>query len=300
MPTLPPRPDLLTIEESLVSALIADQFPQWAGLPVERIPSPGTDNAIFRLGDDLAVRMPRVGWAAVQPEKEQRWLPWLAPQLPLAVPVPVGGGVPGRGYPWRWSVCPWLEGSPATLDRVDDPAAMAADLAGFVRALHRIDAAGGPPAGDHNFHRGVPLADRDGMTREAIDALRAEIDPRLVTRLWDEALKAREWDRPPVWVHGDLASGNLLAASGRLTAVIDFGGLGVGDPACDLIVAWNLLTGEARETYRVATGVDEETWIRGRGWALSVALVTVPYYRGSNPTLVAAAEHTLGQILTES
>jgi aminoglycoside phosphotransferase (APT) family kinase protein len=291
---------LLAIEERLVSALITDQFPQWVGMPVEPVPSPGTDNAIFRLGEDLAVRMPRVEWAAVQPQKEQRWLPQLAPQLPLSIPVPVGNGIPGHGYPWHWSVCPWLAGAPATLERVDDPVAMAADLAGFVHALHRIDTAGGPLAGDHNFHRGVPLAERDAITREAIDSLRDEIDADTVTRLWDEALKAPEWDRPPVWVHGDLASGNMLAADGRLAAVIDFGGLGIGDPACDMIVAWNLFSGRARDTYREATGVDDQTWIRGRGWALSIALVTVPYYRGSNPTIVAAAEHTLRQILADS
>lgn len=299
MPSLPPLSETVALDEEQVAALITDQFPQWAGMPVRRVPSPGTDNAIFRLGEDLAVRMPRVEWASVQPEKEPRWLPLLSPQLPLAVPVPVGSGVPGGGYPWHWSVCPWLPGAPATPERIDDMMAMAADLAGFVHALHRVDPDGGPPSGDHNFNRGVPLADRDGMTREAIDGLREEIDAGTVTRLWEESLAAPLWDRPPVWVHGDLASGNMLADAGRLTAVIDFGGLGVGDPACDMIVAWNLFSGPARSTYRAVTEADEATWIRGRGWALSVALVTIPYYRGTNPTIVAAAEHTLKQILAD-
>ncbi|RIH90582.1 Phosphotransferase enzyme family protein [Calidithermus terrae] len=291
--------DELDTDASLVRRLLEAQFPQWAGLPVEPVRSAGTDNAIYRLGDGMAVRLPRIPAAAAQVDKEQLWLPRLAPLLPLPVPVPLAKGAPGEGYPWHWSVCRWLEGENATLERLAEAAQAAADLAHFVAALQRIDATGGPPPGPHNSGRGVPLAVRDGPTRAAIASLQGMLDAGAVTAAWEAALQAPPHDGPPVWIHGDLQPGNLLAVGGRLSAVIDFGCLGVGDPACDLQAAWNLFTAEAREAFRSALGVDGATWARGRGWALSVALIALPYYQHTNPFLAGVARHTIREVLAD-
>ncbi|MDQ1710877.1 MAG: hypothetical protein QOE45_327 [Frankiaceae bacterium] len=289
--------DEVDTDPALVRRLLATQFPRWAGLPIEPVPSAGTDNALYRLGDDLAVRLPRYPSAARQVAKEHRWLPYLAPHLPFAVPVPLAKGEPAEGFPWHWSVCPWLDGENATLDRVDDPRRLAADLAAFVSALRRVDPAGGPAPGPHNFGRGVPLAVRDDVTRSAIADLGRLVDTEAVTAAWDAGMRAPAWDGPPVWIHGDLSAGNLLAVDGRLGAVIDFGGLGVGDPACDLIVAWSLLPADARDVFREALQVDDAMWARGRGWALSVALIAMPYYLETNPEMVRTARHTITEVL---
>lgn len=291
--------DEVETDGSLVTRLLAAQFPPWSRLPVEPVPSAGTDNALYRLGSRLAVRLPRIQRAAGQVEKEHLWLPRLAPQLPLAVPVPLAKGRPGEGYPWSWSVCPWLDGENATLERMADLRQAATDLAQFIAALQQIDPTGGPLAGAHNFFRGVPLALRDAPTRAAIAALRGTLDGDAATAAWEVALQAPPWHRAPVWVHGDLQAGNLLAVGGRLSAVIDFGGLGIGDPACDLIVAWNLLSADARQVFRAALGTDDDTWARGRGWALSFGLIALPYYQSSNPVLAAIARRAIAEVLAE-
>ncbi|MGH2594427.1 MAG: aminoglycoside phosphotransferase family protein [Actinomycetota bacterium] len=265
--------DEAEIDGSLVGRLLAAQFPQWADLPIEPVRSDGTDNAIYRLGHDMAVRLPRIRSATGQVEKEQRWLPRFAPLLPLAIPVPLGMGIPAEGYPWRWSVYPWLEGENATIDRLVDPCQAATALGRFVATLRGIDPTGGPPPGTDNSFRGVPLAVRDADTRAAIASLDGILDTHAVMTAWEEALHVPAWDGPPVWVHGDLSPGNLLALRGRLSAVIDFGCLGVSDPACDVMVAWNLFSAETREPFRAALPVDDATWARGRGWALSCALI---------------------------
>lgn len=283
---------------SLVRRLLAAQFPQWADLPIEPVLSAGTDNAIYRLGDDMAVRLPRIHWATGQVDKEHRWLPRLAPLLPLAIPVPLAMGIPGERYPWHWSVYQWLEGKNATIGRIADPRQAATELAQFIAALQRIDPTGGPLAGDHNL-RGVPLSVRDTYTREAIAALHGMLDTDAVTTAWEAALQAPEWDRPPVWFHGDLLPGNLLVERGRLSAVIDFGGLGVGDPACDLIVAWGLFSGESRNVFRAALAVDDATWARGRGHALSQALIFIPYYLDTNPVGVGGARRAIDEVLAD-
>jgi aminoglycoside phosphotransferase (APT) family kinase protein len=296
------HPDEIHTDVALVRRLIATQFPQWSDQPVEPVAARGTDNAMYRLGDDLAVRLPRIGWASADVELEHQWLPRLAPHLPLAVPVPVAQGRPADGYPWPWSVQRWLPGDPASLDRIDDPARFADDLAAFVRALHAIDATGGPPA-----TRGRPLLRRDAQTRQAIQTLseRSDWSDRLdagaAIRIWEAALAAPDWAGPPVWIHADLTPGNLLVEDGRLSAVIDFGALGVGEPAADCIVAWNLLPPGPREVYRRALGVDEATWIRGRGWALSIALYALPYYLdlATNPGIVENSWHVIEQLVEE-
>lgn len=291
--------DEVEIDAGLVGRLVASQFPRWAHLPIRPVRSAGTDHAIYRLGDDLAVRLPRVPSAAPQVDKERRWLPRLAPRLPLPIPVPLARGAPGEGYPWGWSVCRWLEGENATLERLHDLDRAARDLARFITALQRIASSGGPLPGTHNFFRGVPLARRDAGTRDAIAALRGTLDAGAATAAWEAALRVPAWDRPPVWVHGDLQSGNLIAARGRLSAVIDFGGLCVGDPACDLMVAWNLFPAETRKVFRAALSVGDATWARGRGWALSVALVGLPYYQHTSPAIAEASRCTIAEVLAE-
>jgi len=256
--------DEVNTDASLVRRLLATQFPQWAELPIEPVPSSGTVNAIYRLGDDMVVRLPRVHrWAAAL-EKEYHWLPKLARHLPLRVPEPLAKGSPGEGYPWYWCVYRWLEGETWATDRIGDLREAAADLAQFITALQRIDTTDGPrprPGGG-----GAPLAERDPGVRAAIAASRGMIDTDAVTAAWDAALEAPGWYGPPVWVHGDLSRpGNLLVVGGRLSAVIDFGGLSVGDPACELIAAWSLFSGGSRETFRAALPVDYATWARGRG-----------------------------------
>jgi aminoglycoside phosphotransferase (APT) family kinase protein len=286
--------DEVDTDAALVRRLLGAQFPQWADLPIEPVASAGTDNAIYRLGDHLAARLPRIQSATGQVETEQRWLPRLAPLLPVAIPVLLGRGEPAEGYPWPWSVCGWLNGENPAVDRLTDPGSLATELAQLVAALHRIDPTGGPPAG-----RGVPLAERDVPTRTAIDELRGIVDTAAATAAWDRALQAPAWPGSPVWVHGDLSPGNLLTVDGRLSAVIDFGCLGVGDPACDLIVAWNLLSLATRNVFRTALRVDDATWERGRGWALSIALIQLPYYRSTNPVLAAGARYTIGEVLAD-
>lgn len=290
--------DEVRTDVPLVRRLLAAQFPQWADLPVAPVRSAGTDNAIYRLGDGMAVRLPRIHWAVDLVHKEMQWLPRLAPHLPLAIPAPIAMGMPGEGYPWHWSITPWLAGENATIERIAEPSQAATDLARFVRALERIDATGGPPAGPANFGRGVLLALRDARTRAAIADLEGALDTEAVTVAWEAAVGAAPWDRPPVWVHGDLQSGNLLVVGGRLSAVIDFGCLGVGDPAVDLIVAWNLFSGDARDAFREVLAVDDATWVRGRGWALSVALIALSYYRNSNPVLAGISRRAIDAVLS--
>jgi aminoglycoside phosphotransferase (APT) family kinase protein len=288
--------DEFATDAALVRRLVAAQFPKWKQLPITRVASAGTDNAIYRLGEDMSVRLPRIHRATAQVEKEHRWLPRLAPHLPLAIPAPLAKGTPGEGYPWHWSVQTWLDGENATLDRISDPAQAARDLAGFIAALHRIDPAGAPLSGVHSS-RGVPLATRDAATRAAIASLRGTLDARAATAAWDAALRTPAWRGPAVWLHGDLHSGNLLAKHGRLSGVIDFGAAAVGDPACDLMVAWTLLTAETREVFRAALPVDDASWARGRGWALSFGLIVLPYYANTNPGLCDIARYAIAEVL---
>ncbi len=291
--------DEVDTDVSLVRRLLAAQFPQWADLPIEPAASAGTEHAIYRLGEEMAARLPRTAGASGRVDKEQRWLPRLAALLPLAIPEPLAKGTPAEGYPWHWSVYRWLPGAAATIDRIADPGEAATDLARFVEALQRIDASDGPPPGPHNFFRGVPLSARDADTRAAIASLDGIFDSDAVTAAWEVALRAPAWDGPPTWIHGDLSSGNLLVERGRLSAVIDFGGLGVGDPACDLMIAWDLFSGESREVFRSALAVDAASWARGRGWALSQALIFIPYYRDTNPAGVDVARRMIGEVLAD-
>ncbi len=258
-----PNPNPITIDVALVRRLVAAQFPEWAELPVRPVALSGWDNRTFHLGDDMTVRLPSAAGYVPAVEKEQRWLPTLAPHLPLPIPAAIARGVPGEGYPWPWSVNRWLDGDNATLDRIDDLTRFAEDLAAFLVALQRIDATGGPMAGAHSFYRGASLTVYDAETRRAIATLTDRIDGAAATAVWEAALAAA-WHGPPVWFHGDMASGNLLVRDGRLAAVIDFGTSGVGDLACDVVIAWTLLSGASRTAFRAALAVDDAMWARGQ------------------------------------
>jgi aminoglycoside phosphotransferase (APT) family kinase protein len=291
--------DEIDTDPSLVHRLLASQFPHWSSLPIEPVPSAGTDNAIYRLGDDMAVRLPRIPATTTQVDKEQEWLPKLAPYLPLAIPTPLAKGSPGEGYPWHWSVYTWLEGENALSEPVSDLRQAALDLAGFISALQRIDPTGGPLPGPENFNRGEPLANRDANTRASIELLHGIIDTTAATAAWEADLHAPIWDRPPVWIHGDLSPLNLLVKHDRVSAVIDFGCLGVGDPACEYQVAWNFLSADSRDIFREALSIDDASWARGRGWALSCGLIALPYYRVTNPILAGVGRRAIAEVLAD-
>lgn len=280
----------------LVRRLLAAQAPHLCRLPIRPVAEQGTDHALYRLGEHLVARLPIIDWAVEQTGRDRRWLPVLAPHLPVPVPVPVVTGRPGEGYPYPWSVVPWFAGRAADPDR-DDLAALAADLAGFIRALHRVDPTGGPPK--TGGERGAPLANQDTAVRARIATLAGEIDAAAVGRVWDAAVAAPAWDGPPVWIHGDLSPGNLVVRGGRLAAVIDFSALGTGDPAPDLVPAWNLLHGHSRAVFRRHVGYDDATWARARGWVLAPALAGLRYYLGSRPDLVAAARRRISAVLAD-
>ena len=286
------------INLSLVRQLVAAQFPQWANLPIRPVELDGWDNRTFRLGQDMSVRLPSAKWYTEQVAKEHRWLPILAPLLPLPIPVPLALGSPAGGYPWNWSIYRWLEGEPAASAPVADLSQFATGLAQFLVALQHIDPLGGPPPGQHNFFRGGSLQVYDTETRDSISALKGEIDTGAAAEVWGAALQAK-WGGSPVWVHGDVAAGNLLVKNGRLCAVIDFGCSCVGDPACDLTIAWTLFSGESRDAFRAALGLDEATWARSRGWALWKGLITLVEHKNTNPVKAGEARRVIGEVLAD-
>jgi len=288
----------VNIHVSLVSRSVATQFPQWSDLPIRPVEFGGWDNRTFHLGEQMTVRLPSAAAYSLQVEKEQRWLPRLAPHLPLPIPVPLAMGRPAAGYPWHWSVYRWLDGEIATVERIADLQQFAIDLAEFLVALYQIDANGGPPPGPHNFFRGGPLMVYDGETRQAIAALAGTIDTDAATAVWDAALAAT-WHGSPVWVHGDVAAGNLLVRDGQLSAVIDFGSSGVGDPACDLAIAWTLFAGESRVAFRETLPLDDATWARGRGWTLWKALITVAALPGTNALAASSSRRIIDDVLDD-
>lgn len=264
--------DELDIGEPLVRQLLAEQFPEWAELPLTPIEPTGTVHAIFRIGDELAVRLARRKGPTQPGGKEQEWLPRLAPLLPLAIPIPVAQGQPSHGYPWFWDIHTWVEGKTVPVEDIDAIRA-ARDLATLVGALQQIDPAGAPSG------RGIPLAERDPEIRYWL--ARFDGDPR-VTPEWERALAAPPWEGPPVWHHGDLDVRNWLVRDGRISGVIDWGSMGVGDPACDVMVAWKLHSAAARDAFRDALPTDDATWERARGWALSQAVAALAYYTPEN------------------
>jgi aminoglycoside phosphotransferase (APT) family kinase protein len=286
------------VDADMVRRLVASQFPQWRDLPVTPVEVDGWDNRTYHLGDDMTVRLPTAEGYVPAVAKEHRWLPVLATRLPVPVPVSLAVGEPGEGYPFPWSVRRWLDGETAAPDRIDDLTAFALSVADVIRALHRIDATDGPPAGAHSFYRGTTPAHYDDGTRRALVKLEGRIDTGRAAAVWEDALGAPAWSRPPVWFHGDIAVGNLLVDGGKLAAVIDFGGCGVGDPACDLVIAWTMFAGDSREAFRDAVGLDADTWARARGWALWKALIVLA---GETDEERAAVNHrVIGEILDDA
>ena len=282
--------DELTIDEALVRRLLVDQFPEWAELGLRRIEPAGTVNAIFRLGDELAVRLARRRGPTEQGGVEREWLPRLSRLLPLEIPVVVAQGRPSDAYPWFWDVVTWVEGESAPVEDIDAIQA-ARDLAAFIGTLQAVDPTGAPPG------RGIPLAERDAEIRHWL--ARFDGDPA-VTLEWERALAAPPWEGPPIWHHGDLDARNWLIRDGRITGVIDWGCMGVGDPACDVMVAWKLHSSAARDAFREALQVDDATWERARGWAVSQAVAALAYYTpAGNPTLYREAEAWLALALSE-
>jgi len=279
---------MLEITSQLVRTLLEQQFPQWAQQPIVPLEPGGWDNRTFRLGRAMTIRLPSAECYAEQVEKEQRWLPWLAPQLPFVVPTPLALGKPGAGYPWHWSIHRWIEGETVSSASSVDLTSLAAELARFLTTLQSLDATSGPAPGAHNFHRGSGLSIYDEQTRRAIEMLAGEVDAARATEIWEQAL-ATSWDHAPVWIHGDVAAGNLLLKDGRLHAVIDFGCCAVGDPACDLVAAWTIFDSESFEFFKDGVPLDAPTWQRARGWALWKALITLVDHRQS---LTPAADRT--------
>jgi aminoglycoside phosphotransferase (APT) family kinase protein len=287
--------DQIDSNAALVHSLLSVQFPRWANLSIEAVRSTGTDNALYRLGNEMVVRMPLRPSATHSIDKEHRWLPLMAQQLPVQIPVPIARGEPTGEFPWPWSVVSWIDGTDATA-ATKFHHRTPIDIAHVVAALHSIDPTGGPEP-DPEFGRGVPLANRDRLTRWAIDELGTMIDYEAAITLWECAVEVPEWDRPAVWVHGDIASGNILVRDGRVVAVIDWGCLGVGDPACDLIIAWEMFDPIARHLFRSELEVDDATWERGRGWALSTAVAELSYYRQTNQFMAGRARRQIAAVL---
>ena len=286
--------DEIDIDEILVRRLLTTQFPQWAELSLQAVPSTGTDNALYRLGEDMVVRLPRTQGAVAGIEVEARSLHLLAPLLSVPIPVPLAKGKPSETYPWVWSVYSWLPGKNPMPGRLEDTDAFTRDIIHFIEALHRVDLPEKEPA-----RRGGSLEMQDDEARAALTDLEGIIDTDGATAAWNDALDIPEWNGAPVWVHGDLLPGNLLVHNGRLSGVIDWAGTGIGDPACDMIVAWSLLPPQARESFRHGLGVDDATWARGRGWALSIGLIALPYYKETNPEFAAIADHLIREALAD-
>jgi len=285
------------IDAALVRRLVDAQFPQWSGLSVEPVAVDGWDNRTYRLGADKSVRLPTAEGYVPAVAKENEWLPRLAPALPVAVPTVLGAGVPGEGYPFPWSVRGWLPGETADRARVDER--FAVDVGEFLVALQRCDADGGPAAGKHSWYRGASLTHYDEETRRCLAALDGRIDTAAAAAVWDAALAA-ECHGDPVWFHGDVAAGNLLVRDGRLTGVIDFGTSGIGDPACDLVIAWTLFDAGSRAVFRRVVGQDEGTWARGRGWALWKALLGLAGSDGPDPLNHRVIREVLADAAVES
>lgn len=290
--------DQLHIDGVLVRRLVSTQFPQWADLSVRPVANGGWCNRAFHLGEQMVVRLPRHRAYAEQVEKEYRWLPRLAPLLPLPIPEPLAIGEPTDGYPLRWSIYRWLPGDTARPENVPDMVGFATDVGRFLAAMQSIESVSGPPPGPHNFYRGGGLATYNAQTRQAITVLDGKIDVGATVEVWESAL-ATVWVRSPVWIHGDVSVGNLLVRKGRLCAVIDFGNLGVGDPACDLAMTWTMFENGSREAFRSMLPLDAGTWARGRGWVLWKALIIAAGLTTSNAYEASRSWRIIEEVLDD-
>jgi aminoglycoside phosphotransferase (APT) family kinase protein len=278
--------------------LIATQFPQWKDLLIRPVKTSGWDNRIFHLGEEMLVRMPSAAEYEAQVEKEHFWLPKLAPLLPLEVPVPVAMGQRTKDFPWKWSIYRWIEGESAASSHIADFSEFATDLAGFLLAFQNIDSPGGPLPGLHSFYRGGALTIYDSEVKQALAVLSNKVDIKTATEVWETALKTT-WHGRFVWVHGDVSAGNLLVKNGRLSAVIDFGQLAIGDPSCDLAIAWTIFQGQSREIFRRTLNLDKDTWARGRAWTLWKALVVAADFTNPNNTESSQCWRIIEEVLAD-
>ena len=294
----PVRAEEIATDVALVQRLLAAQFPHWVDLSIAPVQADSTDNAMYRLGANMAVRLPRRESAATSIDKEHGWLPRLAPQLPLAVPLPVAKGAPGEGYPYPWSVVRWLDGETPRPGALDEMSA-ARELAAFVRALQAIDTGAGPRPGAHNQWRGVPLHQHDALMRQRFDWLADLEDISAIVAAWDRDSGAPRSKHAAVWIHGDLKAANLLCREGRLVGVLDWSCAALGDPANDLSVAWALFGPPARAAFRAELEVDDDTWMRGRAWALVEGVLALSYYRGKNDALAREGRCVIDSILAD-
>ena len=283
--------DEVPITTDLARHLIDSQFPSWRALPIESIGTPGTVNVVYRLGDSLAIRMPRTGADARGLRDELKWLPRLAPLLPLRIPSPVATGHPDDRYPLPWAVYDWIPGRTWSLEHPPDEYEAASRLAAFVQAMRGIATAGAPRS-----TRDTPLPRRDAHARRAIAAI-DEFDQMALHQAWERCLAAPAWEGPGVWTHADLLPPNLLVCDGALTAVLDFGHPGVGDPALDLAPAWTVFGASGRARFQAVLGGEDGLWARAAGYALFQALLIIPYYRESHPAFTATAVRTVHEIL---
>lgn len=287
----------LDIDAHLVHELLNNQCPQWSALSIEVVKSSGTDNALFRLGNEYILRLPRIEWVLGSNEitlnKEYEWLPKIATFLETPIAVPIFKGKSNNTYPWSWLISRWHEGQNPNFEQKNEYEQLTIDLARFLNDFHKIELPNGPFS-----RRGMPLIEEDEETRKAIDALKDEIDISAAISLWEQVLKIPLWNKSPVWVHGDFLPGNILIQNNKLSAVLDFTDLGIGDPACDLIIAWSLLNSHSRKIFRDhLENIDNDTWERGCGWALSIALIMLAYYKHTNPVLAKLAKRILKNLL---
>jgi aminoglycoside phosphotransferase (APT) family kinase protein len=286
------------ITADLVRRLVRSQFPRWGHLPVAPVEAEGWDNRTYRLGEHMTVRLPTAAGYVPAVAKESRWLPRLARALPVDVPPILGVGAPGEGYPFPWSIRGWLPGETAERARIEDLPRFAVSVAEFLVALQGCETDGGPAAGEHSWYRGASPAHYDEETRRCLASLAGRLDTERAAAVWEAALAA-EWTDEPVWFHGDVAAGNLLVEGGNLTAVIDFGTCGVGDPACDLVIAWTLFSGESRRVFRNVVEQEEHTWARARGWVLWKALLGLASSIDSNSQRAEAEHHLIDDVLAD-
>ncbi|MGI6741465.1 MAG: aminoglycoside phosphotransferase family protein [Brevefilum sp.] len=290
---------MLEINCSLAKKLIKEQFPKWTDLPIYPVKESGNDNRTFRLGEKMSIRLPSAERYVAQVDKENKWLPYLADNLQIPIAQPIAKGIPSQDYPWSWSIMKWIEGETVSKSRIKNLSRFALELAGFIKALHSIDTLDGPIAGEHNFHRGGSLKVYDEETRKTIELLKDEFDSSTLLKIWGKALKT-EWTEKPVWVHGDLEADNILVdKDGALCGVIDFGILGVGDPASDLVIAWTFFDKESRNTFQESINLDKNLWERARGWALWKALISYEKYRKNNPEDASEIEGIINSIVEE-
>lgn len=289
---------MLRIDVDLVSKLINSQFPQWFDLEIKPVEKGGNDNRTFHLGKNMSVRLPSDEAYVPQVEKEQKWLPFLAKHLSTPISEPLAKGEPSEYYPYPWSVNKWLDGETLTLENIDDLNQFANDLGKFLVELQSIDASEGPLAGKHNFYRGGDIAVYDDECRNAINNNINIFDKDLLKEIWKLAL-ASKWSGEPVWIHGDIAPGNILIKHRKLCAVIDFGILGVGDPSCDAAMAWTFFDDNSRKIFKNVLNFDQETWNRARGWALWKALITYDYHKQSDKTIADESSDIINVILKD-